>query len=119
MADERLSDILRIYEAALGHEGTERAAYLDVECGQDPALRQEVEALLAAPSGDAYLPVSTPPWARPPIVSGQHLGPYEILSAIGAGGRGSALELAERSPAKANSYENAPVARFPRRSEVK
>ena len=50
---------------------------------------------------------------------GTRLGPYEIQSAIGAGGRGSALELAERSPAKANSYENAPVARFPRRSEVK
>ena len=52
------------------------------------------------------------------IEGGTRLGPYEILSPLGAGGRGSALNLAERFPAKAKFYENAPVARFPRRSEV-
>ena len=53
-----------------------------------------------------------------PLLSGTRLGPYEILSLLGSGGRGSVLELAERLPATANSYQNAPVARFPRRSEV-
>ena len=51
-----------------------------------------------------------------PLIVGTRLGPYEILSALGAGGRGSALDLAERFPAKAKSYENATVWRFPRRS---
>ena len=53
-----------------------------------------------------------------PMTPGTRMGPYEILALIGAGGRGSALELAERSPATANSYDNATVWRFPRRSEV-
>ncbi len=52
------------------------------------------------------------------VQPGTSLGPYEIQSPLGAGGRGPALELAERSPATANSYENAPVGRFPRGSEV-
>ena len=47
---------------------------------------------------------------------GARLGPCEIQAAIGAGGRGSALDLAERLPATAKSYENATVWRFPRRS---
>ncbi len=49
---------------------------------------------------------------------GTRLGVYEVTALIGQGGRGPALELAERSPATVNSYENAPVTRFPRGSEV-
>ena len=51
-----------------------------------------------------------------PLITGSRLGSYEILNLLGVGGRGSALELAERLSATANSYENAPVVRFPRRS---
>ena len=39
-----------------------------------------------------------------PLECGARLGPYQ---------RGSTLELAERSPMTANSYENAPEGRFP------
>ena len=49
---------------------------------------------------------------------GTRLGVYEVSAKIGEGGRGSALDLAKRSPAPVKSYENAPVGRFPRRSEV-
>ncbi len=52
------------------------------------------------------------------LQAGTKLGPYEVIGLIGQGGRGPALELAERSPATANAYENAPVTRFPRGSEV-
>ena len=45
------------------------------------------------------------------LIVGTRLGGYEIVSAIGSGGRGSASNLAERSPATAKFYENAPVAR--------
>ena len=50
------------------------------------------------------------------LTSGARLGAYEILAPLGQGRRGSALKLVGRSPAKANFYGNAPVARFPRRS---
>ena len=49
---------------------------------------------------------------------GTTLGPYEIQGPIGAGGRGPALELAERWSATANSYENATVWCFLRGREV-
>ena len=42
--------------------------------------------------------------------------PTKSLGSLAPGGEGSALELAERLPAKANPYANAPVARLPRRS---
>ena len=50
------------------------------------------------------------------LAAGVRLGPYEVIAPLGQGGRGSALRLAERLPATAKCYENAPVARFPRRS---
>ncbi len=53
-----------------------------------------------------------------PLNPGTTLGPYEVTALIGQGGRGPALELAARSPATVNSYENAPVTRVPRGSEV-
>ena len=52
------------------------------------------------------------------LSAGTRVGPYEVVALLGSGGRGSALNLAERFPAKAKFYENAPVARFPRRSEA-
>ena len=58
-----------------------------------------------APDGRFVLNVSAENAAASPIT-------------IGAGGRGSVLELAERLPTKAKCYENATAWRFPRRSEV-
>ena len=52
------------------------------------------------------------------LSEGTKIGPYTVRGLIGEGGRGPALELAERSSATANSYENATVWRFPRGSEV-
>ncbi len=49
---------------------------------------------------------------------GARLGSFEVTALIGQGGRGPALNLAERSPATAKFYENAPVKRFPRGREV-
>jgi serine/threonine-protein kinase len=88
MTDERLPDVLRIFEAALSREGAARAAYLDAECGPDAALRSEVEALLAEPSAETLPPLEHPPWARPVVTVGQSLGPYVVVAPIGAGGMG-------------------------------
>lgn len=53
-----------------------------------------------------------------PLSTGTSFGPYAVNAQIGAGGKGPALELAERLSATANSYENATVWLFPRGSEV-
>lgn len=86
-ADDRLSAVLRICQEAVAREAAERATYLDSACGDDAELRREVEALLAEQVAEEYL--VTPPWLHAATLGvGQRLGPYEILSRIGAGGMG-------------------------------
>ena len=48
MADsERWHDVARLYNAALEHDGDDRAAFLEEACAGDDALRKEVESLLS------------------------------------------------------------------------
>jgi hypothetical protein len=72
----------------------ECAAFLDRACGQNPALRGEVEAMLAAHGGAGGLldlldkPAVTLDEAiteRP----GTIIGPYKLLQQIGEGGMGA------------------------------
>lgn len=76
---------------------SERSAALDELCAGDEALRHEVESLLASEaqaSGFLEVPAQAlisdpdaPPW-RPRFGAGAHLGAYEILEFIAAGGMG-------------------------------
>ena len=85
----RIDDVVG---GALSKAPSERKAFLDEACANDPSLRLEVESLLAAePHSDAIF--RTSPWdALPlplgPLPAGTRLGPYEILAAAGAGGMG-------------------------------
>ena len=51
MADERSDRISDLYERALAHPPEERGRFLQDACGDDEALRREVESLLAFESG--------------------------------------------------------------------
>jgi hypothetical protein len=72
----------------------ERAAFLDRACGDNAALRAEVEALLRAHerSGDLLdLPESVQPTMNLPAPEGPGaiIGPYKLLEQIGEGGIGT------------------------------
>jgi len=89
MTTRDLRRLLQVCREFLARPENERTAFLDASCGDDSALRQEVEALLAEQSGVSGF-LNTPAWKpeRPLLVAGARLGPYEIKSAIGAGGMG-------------------------------
>jgi Tol biopolymer transport system component len=96
MDPERWRQIEGLYHAALGRPEGERAAFLADACAGDPALRQEVESLLAAPTAAGEFlesPVAgagVGEWSGSAArnLSGRRLGPYHIAECIGAGGMG-------------------------------
>jgi eukaryotic-like serine/threonine-protein kinase len=83
----RLEDI---YHAALDKSAALRPAFLAEACGDDEALRHEIEALIAHSESDGGL-LDRPPVAIAAGVemqAGQQLGPYRLIDAVGAGGMG-------------------------------
>ncbi len=107
MTPERWRDVERLYHAALERDGDERAAFLADACADDPALRREVESLLAyrakaadfieTPAADAHPALAAivsrehsrlraPP--APGQFVGRVFGVYEIKALIATGGMG-------------------------------
>ena len=92
MNAERFRQIEELYHAAMAVEPDCRAAMLGEACRGDEGLRKEVEALLAAEQEPASV-LKHELWDRRdppvgPLAPGDRLGPYEIVSQIGAGGMG-------------------------------
>jgi len=83
--------------------GTERARFLERECGKEPRVRSELEAMLAAAGSEDRLldaPVALTSTEEPRTVEdlapGTRLGSWKIRSLIGHGGMGE-VYLAERA----------------------
>jgi eukaryotic-like serine/threonine-protein kinase len=85
MDAERWQRVRTLFGAALERAPEDWPAWLEVECGEDTALQDEVLSLLAAhgETGD-FLPELPAP--DPQI--GQRIGPYEVLQRLGGGGMG-------------------------------
>ncbi|MCI0457227.1 MAG: tetratricopeptide repeat protein, partial [Gemmataceae bacterium] len=82
---------------------TERAAFLDSACGDNAALRAQVEALLRAHDAASNLleqplfrPAPTETLAPPPADLGTAIGPYTLTQQLGEGGMGTVF-LAEQT----------------------
>ncbi len=93
MEGERARRVEAIVGEALAREGKARAAYLETACGVDADVRREVESLLrGADDGPALLDPLGWASAGEALAPGTRLGPYEIQSAIGAGGMGEVYQ---------------------------
>ena len=93
--------VQEIFLAAADLPEAERAAWLDTACGDDAALREEVESLLRADrEGERVLASAIENAAesilKEPDIVGTRLGAYRVTEEIGRGGIG-AVYLAERA----------------------
>jgi serine/threonine protein kinase/WD40 repeat protein len=88
MTLERWKQVKEILHGAMQKESHERSTFLDQACKDDPSLKPEVESLLASRAGisDGLLQTALPEQIA--LGKGARLGPYEIVSLIGAGGMG-------------------------------
>lgn len=93
---ERWQKIKDIFNSALNQPAAERIEFVAGACEGDEALRQEVESLISAhEEEDNFLDAPAHELAAeiltvhsPGLLDGQQLGPYTILSSLGAGGMG-------------------------------
>lgn len=103
---ERWRQIRAVFDEASEHEGEARAAYLEQACHGDPALRVEVESLLAAHEQGTFFIDEPPAKVEAPSMPAErdpsdtmeieHVGPYRLLGPLGHGGMGT-VHLAVRA----------------------
>src|SRR5438552_6787757 len=102
MTPERWEQVGKLYQAALPLQPDERDTFLNDACGDDTAMRREVESLLAAEDGaGSFLAAGAMKDAARMLVEekslslvAKELGHYQVLSLLGAGGMGE-VYLAE------------------------
>jgi serine/threonine protein kinase/tetratricopeptide (TPR) repeat protein len=101
-------DVARIFDAAAELEDpNQRAAFLDVACGQDAEVRAAVEQLLQhdgaagsflnQPGGPGPAATAAEPWTERP---GTIIGPYKLMEQIGEGGMGLVFVAEQQHPVR-------------------
>jgi eukaryotic-like serine/threonine-protein kinase len=91
---ERWQEVKQVLAAALERTPGERNAYLDQACAE-PALRREVESLIAAHEEAQTSFMARPAIPAKELAIGSRLGAYEILARIGAGGMGDVYQASD------------------------
>ena len=93
---DRWRRIESLCHAALARPSVERQAFLDETCGDDAALRAEVESLLAGAESSPWflerpavdIAPKPPGESHEAALVGRTLSHYQVLSLLGAGGMG-------------------------------
>jgi tetratricopeptide (TPR) repeat protein len=96
MTPEQWQRLEEVFQTALELAPSQQQHYLDEECANDPALRKEVESLLASLDiGRAQIEAPIQGAAhdfaakQDAELIGRRIGPYKIISLLGHGGMGS------------------------------
>src|SRR5215831_1026864 len=94
MSDQRTILAAELFKRALDHPAEQRAAFLEQACGENLALRYEVESLLKFNTeGDGFLgqpaiEIALKSFANGALKASQRIATYKIVSHIGSGGMG-------------------------------
>ncbi len=108
MTNAQHDQLERLFSAALQlGSSTERASYLDRECGDDVELRSRITDLLKAHErAGAFLetprtdPDATRDYSKPHEAAGTRIGRYRIIDRIGEGGFGSVFMAQQEEPVR-------------------
>ena len=86
--------VKQVFQAALERSLETRPKFLDETCGDDAALRAEVESLLRAheQAGSFAEQPAVDELAGRPLQRGERLGSYEIVALLGIGGMGEVYQ---------------------------
>ncbi len=100
MSQERFEKLATIFEHVRGLEPDARSVHLDQACADDPALRDEVLAILDRHDRGGMLDAPIQAIVEPPSPVPKRIGRFRIIDRLGRGGMGVVYRAEQDKPSR-------------------